>query len=68
MAFTWVTAGCARSCLGSLFRPISWRCVRRKRAKEAAGNCRDLSNRVKEGRFIGFRWLVEAADLSYELE
>ena len=58
---------CARSCLGSLFCPVPGWCVRRKRAEKVAGDCCYLSNGSKERSFVGFRWLVEAADLSHEL-
>ena len=58
---------CARSCLGSLFCPVPRWCVRRKRAEKVAGDCRYLSNGSKERSFVGFRWLVKAADLSHEL-
>ena len=47
---------------------ISWRRVRRKRAQEAAGDRRDVRDGCEEGGFIGLRGLVEAADLSNELE
>ena len=58
---------CAGSCLGSLFCPVPrWR-VRRKRAEKVAGDCCDLNNGSKERSFVGFRRLVEAADLSHEL-
>ena len=37
-------------------------------AKKIAGDCCDLLNRSKECSLVCFRWLVEAANLSHELQ
>src|SRR5437773_11620214 len=56
---------CAR--LGDLFRAVTRWCVRFERAEKVTGDRCYFVNRGKECSFVGFRWLVEAADLSDEL-
>src|SRR5438105_9146849 len=47
---------------------ISRRCTCFQGAKKIAGDCCDLLNRSKECSLVCFRWLVEAANLSHELQ
>src|SRR6266568_1440225 len=54
--------------LGSLFFAIPRRRIRLKRRQEVPGNCRYLFNRREERTFVDFRWLVEAAHFSHELQ
>ena len=61
-----MSRACSR--LRSFFRAVlRWR-VRRKRAEKVAGGCRYLGNGGQERTFVGFRWLVEAAELSDKLQ
>jgi hypothetical protein len=52
----------------SLFFPILGRRVCRKRRKQPRRDSRDLIDRRLEGRRVGLRWFMEAADFSHELE
>src|SRR5579864_3395993 len=54
--------------LGSLYCAVPRWCVRLERAEKVAGDCCYLVNGSKECSFVGFRWLVEAAHLSHELQ
>ena len=59
-------SACSR--LGSFFCAVPRRCVRLERAKKFARDRGYFVNGSEEGSFVGFRWLVEAADLSHELQ
>ena len=59
---------CARPCLGSFFRAVLWWRVCRKRSEKVLRDRRDLGSGSKEDRLVGLRRLVEAANLSYELQ
>src|SRR5258708_22981350 len=61
-----LSSACLR--LGSLFCAVPRWCVRLERAEKVAGDCCYLVNGSKECSFVGFRWLVEAAHLSHELQ
>src|SRR2546423_6214578 len=61
-----LSSACPR--LGSLFCAVPRWCVRLERAEKIAGDCCYLVNGSKECSFVGFRWLVEAANLSHELQ
>jgi len=56
------------SCLGSLVSSIPRWSVCRKRAQKISGNGRYLVDGGKKWGLVGFRWLVEAAQLSHELQ
>jgi len=58
----------ARSRLDSLCCTVPRRRARLKRVQQVSANRRYLVNSGKERRFIGFRWLVEAAYFSHELQ
>src|SRR6266571_5300869 len=61
-----LSSACLR--LGSLFCAVPRWCVRLERTEKVAGDCCYLVNGSKECSFVGFRWLVEAAHLSHELQ
>jgi hypothetical protein len=58
----------AFSCLYGLIFPIPRWCIRLKRVEEFSGDCRYLVNGSSERGFVCFRWLIEAADFSHELQ
>src|SRR6266568_9465499 len=61
-----LSGACLR--LGSLFCAVPRWCVRLEGAEKVAGDCCYFVNGSKECSFVGFRWLVEAAHLSHELQ
>src|SRR5881398_3042795 len=61
-----LSSACLRP--GSLFCAVPRWCVRFERAEKVAGDCCYLVNGSKECSFVGFRWFVEAAQLSHELQ
>ena len=58
----------ACSCLGGLFCAIPRRCVCLKRPEKVTADRSYFVNGSEKCSFVGFRWLVEAADLSHELQ
>jgi hypothetical protein len=54
--------------LGRFFFPIPGGRIGFERTQKAARHARDFIDRAQEGGFIGFGRLVEAADLSDELQ
>src|ERR1700682_3627031 len=58
----------AFSCLYGLIRSIPRWCIRLKRVEEFPGDCRYLVNGSNECGFVRFRWLIETADFSHELQ
>src|SRR6266567_2375868 len=58
----------AFACLDGLIFPIPRRCTRLERVEEFSGDCRYLVNGSNERGFVRFRWLIEAADFSHELQ
>jgi hypothetical protein len=58
----------ARSRLKNFFCAIPRRCIRLERAEKVSGDRCYFANGGEECGFVGFRWLVETADLSHELQ
>jgi hypothetical protein len=54
--------------LGSFFFPILRRGFRLQGTEQAGADSRYLFHRAGKGWFIRFRWFIEPADFSYELE
>src|SRR5216683_2065763 len=61
-----LSSACLRP--GSFFCAVPRWSVRLERSEKVAGDCCYLVNGSKECSFVGFRWLVEAAHLSHELQ
>ena len=60
-----LSSACSRP--GSLYCAVPRRRVRLQRAEKVSRDCCYRVNGSKECGFVGFRWLVEAADLSHVL-
>src|SRR5262249_14850129 len=53
---------------GGLLFATPWPAARFERRQQSTGNACNLIHRGVEGRFVGFRWFGESADLSHKLQ
>src|ERR1700743_927526 len=55
-------------CFGGFFFPVPWGCGGFQRMEKTGGDSGYVIDRSQKGGFVCLRGLVEATDLSYELE